>query len=74
MFVCDRHTIYAWGHKDGFDSSMSHLRSYSVDLLVEDGMWQYLGHQYCIIGPSGQHNSIEELTTCCWNYVVSLIK
>jgi len=43
-FVCDQRTIYAWGHKDSFASSMGHPRSYSVELLMEDGMRQYLGH------------------------------
>jgi hypothetical protein len=77
-FVCDRHTIYAWGHNYGFNRSMGHLRSYSVDLLVEDGMWQYLGHQYCTTGPSGQHQLYRRvndllLELCCLTYKINFI-
>jgi hypothetical protein len=33
MVLCDRHTIYGWGHHYTFASSVGYLRSDSVGLL-----------------------------------------
>jgi hypothetical protein len=48
------------GHGYGFASSVGHLRSDSVWLLVYDNMHTYLGHQCCIIGPLGQRQPCRE--------------
>jgi hypothetical protein len=41
------------GHIYGFVSNVGDLRSNSIGLLAYGDMHTYLGHQCCIIGPSG---------------------
>jgi hypothetical protein len=49
-----------WGHGYDFTSSVSHPRLDSVGLLVYDGMWQCLGHQYYTTSPLGQCQPYQE--------------
>jgi hypothetical protein len=45
------------GHSYNFVSSVGHLKSDLVGLLVYDGTCTYLGHRCCITGPSGQRQA-----------------
>jgi ribosomal protein S6E (S10) len=47
-------------HNQGFTSSMGHLRSDSVELLVYDGMRTYPGYQCCITGHTRQRQPCRE--------------
>jgi hypothetical protein len=56
MIICDQHNhVRLVDHyKNDIISSVSHLRSDLVRLLVMDDSVQYPWHWYCITSPSGQ--------------------
>jgi hypothetical protein len=59
-FFYDRRTMYGWGHGYSFASSVDHLRSDSVELLVYDSMRQYPGHRCCLQVPQDNVNPIKK--------------
>jgi hypothetical protein len=48
--------MYKWDYCYGFASSMVHLKSDLVGLLIVDGMWQYSGHGIVLRVPRDNTN------------------
>jgi hypothetical protein len=72
-FYCcfsDGCTMYGWSHGYAFASSMGHLRSDSIGLLVYDGMRKHQGHQCCIRVPWDSVKRFENGLICWVSHIV----